>query len=338
MSNPVMLQKKVFIDILIHFGRRGREGLRNLTVSDFVLTTDAEGSRYLYLKKDEATKNHRNDPNTATASMHEVPGQDEKCPVNSFLRYRRMLPIGCVTLWPKPLTKPSKDGQVFSKSSLGHNKLGSLMKELSVEAQLSKVYTNHSLRASSVHLLDSANVPTRHIMAVTGHKAESSLKTYTGYTDQNTKKLMSHTISRGLGLNPVKENTPPVDNIPIGAYLEEVSKSEQSDIGQLDYEFDAFDEDFNTILAGLPESVTSSSGSTLNIPCSIPEPTLPTIASHNIPATSMSYQQPVFPFMPMPQMNTMYNQYAQYNCPLPLQPHISGHANVTINYNFYNNK
>lgn len=27
-SNPVMLQKKVFIDILIHFGRRGREGLR----------------------------------------------------------------------------------------------------------------------------------------------------------------------------------------------------------------------------------------------------------------------------------------------------------------------
>jgi len=27
-SNPVMLQKKVFIDIPIHFGRRGREGLR----------------------------------------------------------------------------------------------------------------------------------------------------------------------------------------------------------------------------------------------------------------------------------------------------------------------
>jgi len=89
-----------------------------------------------------------------------------------------------------------------------------------VEAQLSKVYTNHSLRASSVHLLDSANVPT-HIMAVTGHKAESSLKTYTGYTDQNTKKLMSHTISRGFGLDPVKENTHPwTIFLLIGAYLE----------------------------------------------------------------------------------------------------------------------
>jgi len=260
-----------------------------------------------------------------------------------------MLPIGCLTIWPKPLPKPSKDGQVFSKSSLGHNKLGSLMKELSVEAQLSKVYTNHSLRASSVHLLDSANVPTHHIMAVTGHKAESSLKTYTGYTDQNTKKLMSHTISRGFGLDPVTENTPPLDNIPIGAYLEEVCRSEQSDIGhfKLDHDFDAFDDDFNSILAGLPESVSvmntienpaGSSGSILNIPCSIPEVTLPTIVSHNIPATSMSNQQPVFPFMPMPQINTMYNQYSKYNCPLPLQPHISCHANVTINYNFYNNK
>ena len=140
-----------------------------------------------------------------------------------------------------------------------------------------------------------------------------------------------------------------MDNIPAYWCLSrEVSRSEQSYIGQfeLDHDFDAFD-DFNSILAGLPESVSvlntientaSSSGSILNIPCSVPEVTLPTIASHNIPATSMSNQQPVFPFMPMPQMNTMYNQYSQYNCPLPLQPHISGHANVTINYNFYNNK
>lgn len=186
-------------------------------------------------------------------------------------------------------------------------------------------------------------------MAVTGHKAESSLKTNTGYTDQNTKRLMSHIISRGFGLEPVKENIPPVDNIPTCACLEEVSKSEQSNIGQFKFEndLDSFDDDFNTILAGLPESVSVTntfenparySVSTFNVPCSIPEATFPNIASHNIPATSVSNHQPVFPFMPMSQMNSMYNQYAQYNYPLPLLSHISGHVNVTMNYNFCNNK
>jgi len=42
--------------------------------------------------------------------------------------------------------------------------------------------------------------------------------------------------------------------------------------------------------------------------------------------------------IPVPQINTMYNNYAKDNCPLSLQPHILGHANATIEYNFYNNK
>ena len=58
-----------------------------------------------------------------------------------------------------------------------------MMTELSEKFGLSKKYTNHSLRATSVHILDSAQFPSRHIMTVTGHKAETSLKTYTGYTN-----------------------------------------------------------------------------------------------------------------------------------------------------------
>ena len=75
-----------------------------------------------------------------------------------------------------------------------------MMTRMSEEAKLSKKYTNHSLRATSVHVLDSAQVPTRHIMSVTGHKSENSLKTYTGHTDSKAKKFMSHTISKSLGI------------------------------------------------------------------------------------------------------------------------------------------
>ena len=74
-------------------------------------------------------------------------------------------------------------------------RIGSMMTTISKEAGLSRLYTNHSCRATTVHVLDEAHIPSRHIMAVTGHKSESSLKTYTGQTSAKTMKLMSKTIS-----------------------------------------------------------------------------------------------------------------------------------------------
>ena len=65
---------------------------------------------------------------------------------------------------------------------LGRNQLGSIMSEIRKQFALSQVYINHSLRATTVHVLDAADIAGRHIMSVTGHKSESSLKTYTGYT------------------------------------------------------------------------------------------------------------------------------------------------------------
>jgi len=70
------------------------------------------------------------------------------------------------------------------------------MSEISMEFKLSQVYTNHSLRATTVHLLDVASIPGRHIMSVTGHKSESSLKSYTGslssYINKNQKNDVQH--------------------------------------------------------------------------------------------------------------------------------------------------
>lgn len=72
------------------------------------------------------------------------------------------------------------------------------MPEISKEFSLSQVYTNHSLRATTVHVLDATNIVGRHIMSATGHKSESSLKTYTGYTSNKTKKTMSSIASDNL--------------------------------------------------------------------------------------------------------------------------------------------
>jgi DNA phosphorothioation-dependent restriction protein DptG len=59
----------------------------------------------------------------------------------------------------------------------------------------------------TVHLLDVASIPGHHIMSVTGHKSESSLKSYTGHTTTKTKKKMSNIVTDSLRTMNVKSET-----------------------------------------------------------------------------------------------------------------------------------
>ncbi|XP_053379189.1 uncharacterized protein LOC128548430 [Mercenaria mercenaria] len=55
-TNDNVKLQKVFVDIMLYFGRRGRENIHELTVSDFAATTDSDGRVFIYLTKDEQTK------------------------------------------------------------------------------------------------------------------------------------------------------------------------------------------------------------------------------------------------------------------------------------------
>ena len=93
------------------------------------------------------------------------------------------------------------------------------MKTLSITANLSVVYTNHSLRATCVTLLDSANIEGRHIISVTQHKSEGSLKPYMGHVANKKKKEMSAILSTGLSASSEQTNASPtcakLDNQPL---------------------------------------------------------------------------------------------------------------------------
>lgn len=178
---------------MLHFGRRGRENLRQLQRSDFAVQRDGEGSLYVYKTRDEQTKNHQSDDNRAEGRMYEIRDSD-RCPVRSFVKFVKRLSPNCPFLFQKPRNRP-ENGVYYHNVVVGQNKLGSMMSEISDRAKLSIRYTNHSLRATTVHILDKAQVPSRHIMTITGHKSENSLKTYSGLTDEGTKKRMSNVIS-----------------------------------------------------------------------------------------------------------------------------------------------
>ena len=73
-NDNVKLLEKVFVDLMIYFGRRGRENMRDLKVEDFAATRDGDGNMYICMVKDELTKNHQNDRNTAEGRMYARPG------------------------------------------------------------------------------------------------------------------------------------------------------------------------------------------------------------------------------------------------------------------------
>ncbi|KAJ8305693.1 hypothetical protein KUTeg_016238 [Tegillarca granosa] len=52
---------------------------------------------------------------------------------------------------------------------------------------INHVYTNNSVRASTVTVLAQANVPNREIMKITGHKCEASLNSYNADSSEKQK-------------------------------------------------------------------------------------------------------------------------------------------------------
>lgn len=58
-TTPGGLVMKVWFDVQLHFGRRGKEGNRQLTPESFAVFTDENGQKYASMTFNEETKNHK---------------------------------------------------------------------------------------------------------------------------------------------------------------------------------------------------------------------------------------------------------------------------------------
>ena len=98
---------------------------------------------------------------------------------------------------------PKKNDPVwFDKSPVGCNQLTSIMSKLSEEAGLSQWYMNHSIRATCITALDEAGFESRHIMAVSLHCSESTIKTYAKKCPESKKCEMSETLNQKMDPQP----------------------------------------------------------------------------------------------------------------------------------------
>ena len=94
----------------------------------------------------------------------------------------------------------SQDKVWYDRAPVGEKTIGSMMARISEHAQLSRRYTNHCLRATTVTLLDEAGAEGRHIVAITQHTSTASLASYSRVSEKRMM-AMSAVISDALS-NP----------------------------------------------------------------------------------------------------------------------------------------
>ena len=179
---------------MLFFFRRGRQNFRQLKkTDDFEINVNSQGTKRCVVKTtDELTKNHR---------AHDVQAEDGPfCPVSSFEKYLSVLNPMNEYLFQRP-KKSAGEGEIwYDNMVVGENTLGKKVKVISHQAELSKIYTNHSIRATTITILDRSGFEARHIMSVSGHRNESSIKTYSK-TDTNTKTNMAGSLTAVIDNN-----------------------------------------------------------------------------------------------------------------------------------------
>ena len=73
-----------------------------------------------------------------------------------------------------------------------------MMKNISSKAGLSRIYTNHSVQATATTLWANSGLTNREIMAISGHRNESSLQSYHNIPSVNHLRRCSNVLCRAL--------------------------------------------------------------------------------------------------------------------------------------------
>ncbi|XP_072033159.1 uncharacterized protein KIAA1958-like [Amphiura filiformis] len=161
-EDPRSLQRLVWFYLEFHFCRRGSEGLRELRKDSFIAREDDTGARYYTMAYNEATKNHPGGEEsiggkTKMKRMYET--KTDTCPVAALDLYLSKLSPESDCLFQRPRDKfKASDDVWYTKQAVGVNTLGSMLREISKEAGLSRIYTNHSVRATTIRSLNDAGL------------------------------------------------------------------------------------------------------------------------------------------------------------------------------------
>ena len=138
------------------------------------------------------------------------------CPVQMFKLYRSKLHPGNNLLWQRPRQGNINyiDTEWFETRAVGKDMLERFMKiNLGKSITLHNDYTNHSNRSTVITNLDRAGFEARHIMRLSSHKSESTIKEYATKCPEGKRKEMFDSLSNAMKPKSTGNDTPNIEDV-----------------------------------------------------------------------------------------------------------------------------
>jgi hypothetical protein len=194
-DTPTLLQLKTWFMIQLYLAKRAMENCHEFKKDDLVVHHDSNGKKFLKLT-DKLTKNHRGSSTESSYGGIIMSTENESCPVKTIEKYLNHLCQDNIYFWQKPKKTFIDNGQSYCNMKIGINKISKFMKEISQLANLSRVYTNHSIRVTAITVLGDTFEDTD-VAAVSGHKSLTNLTVYKRTTIPK-KQQMSASLHNAL--------------------------------------------------------------------------------------------------------------------------------------------
>ena len=224
-NDPVVLQHKLFFELVFFLGRRGLEGLQDMKKEDFAFYETDDGREYMQLIHHEVTKTSQGDdrnPWEQESIILAQPGSS-RCPLKSFRFYVSKLSPDCEHLFQRPLKKKvDKTTAVWYQGERrGLHAIGQFLKLITIEAGISPPRTNHCLRATTISALSNGEekFSDQDIANVTKHKDTKSIESYRKLSPFETQEKMCDKLF--MFANNTKEHRRP-QTIPCSVMLRDM--------------------------------------------------------------------------------------------------------------------
>ncbi len=256
------------------------------------------------------------------SSAFSIEHWSSRCPVAAFELYLEKLNPNCEKLWQKSRKNVVNfiDPEWYYRIPMGHDPLETFMKKLSIKLELSDHYTNHCICATCTQTLDDAGYEAHHIIALSSHKSESTVKKYATKCPDQKKCQMSRTLHGKLHKKPCLESSEPTADPPLPTNFDLL-------------DFDPEDDE-------LLEKFLDSNQHLLDAADNIPQPeetaVVPSTSAEEkleVQGTKTPHGQEKSPSQEGMQQNIQ--NFASSRFSMPIIPKMySPRSNVTINYNF----
>lgn len=238
-TSPVILRQAVWYLISIHFVTRGMEFHHQLKMDSVEFNEDETGE-FVTLNHETQQKTHQGGIALAARA---VEGHTEKrmyaspqstcCPVKLLKLLIEKTEKSATSLFNQYYKEATPEtDKWYAAKPLSKRTFSKFLNEICKAASVETNYTPHCLRATAITYLSDLGYESRHIMFMSNHKSESSLKSYNRSMSSNQKKTMSSTLSTMAAGRKHVESTSTMSTMDVSA-LRTVSETGVSTVTNL---------------------------------------------------------------------------------------------------------